>query len=60
MNKDNNQTNKTILNVGFCETNSEWLDRVINELADESTNKMNFDIICSQSLNYQYALKKYP
>ena len=47
MNKDNNQTNKTILNVGFCETNSEWLDRVINELADESTNKMNFDIICS-------------
>lgn len=58
MNKDNNQTNKTILNVGFCETNSEWLDRVINELADESTNKMNFDIICRQSLKLSIGFQK--
>ena len=46
MNNEDNQTNKTIVNVGFCETNSEWLDRIINELANESTNKINFDILC--------------
>ena len=46
MNNEDNQTNKTIVNVGFCETNSEWLDRIINELANESTNKINFYILC--------------
>ena len=58
MNKDNNQSNKNILNVGFCETNSEWLERIINELADESTNKMNFDIICRQSLKLSISFQK--
>ena len=24
---------KTILNVGYCETTSEWLNRIITELA---------------------------
>ena len=53
MNNEDIKTNKTIVNVGFCETNSEWLDRIINELANEKTNKINFDIICSQQLNLQ-------
>ena len=47
MNNKENQAQKTRVNVGFCETNSEWLDRVINELADINNNKINFEIICS-------------
>ena len=47
MQNNTNQSNKTILNVGFCETNSEWLERIIKELADEKNNKISFDIICN-------------
>ena len=47
MYNEENQVQKTTVNVGFCETNSEWLDRVINELADINNNKINFEIICS-------------
>ena len=33
---------KTILNVGYCETTSEWLNRIITELADENKNFVVF------------------
>ena len=37
---------KTILNVGYCETTSEWLKRIINELADENKNFVDMSVIC--------------
>ena len=46
MTKEKNQTPKTILHVGYCESNSEWLDRVINELADENRNFVDFQVLC--------------
>ena len=39
-------TVKTFINVGYCETNSEWLNRIIIELADESKNCMNLSVLC--------------
>ena len=47
MDQKDNQSPKTIVNVGFCETSSEWLERIISELADESRNKVSFDMICN-------------
>ena len=38
---------KTIINVGYCETTTEWLNRVITELADEDKNFLDFSVICS-------------
>ena len=38
---------KTILNVGYCETTSEWLNRIITELADENKNFVDLSVICS-------------
>ena len=38
MNKEKAKLQKTILNVGYCETTSEWLNRIITELADENKN----------------------
>ena len=35
MNKEEKAKQKTILNVGYCETTSEWLNRIITELADD-------------------------
>ena len=40
-------TSKTILNVGSCESNSEWLNRIINELADENNNFVDLSVICA-------------
>ena len=37
---------KAILNVGYCESTSEWLKRIITELADESKNFIDLSIIC--------------
>ena len=45
MNKEETAKQKTILNVGYCETTSEWLNRIITELADE--NKVRWD--CKQN-----------
>ena len=44
-----NETNqqKTILNVGYCETTSEWLKRIITELADENKNFIDLSVICA-------------
>ena len=44
--KKENLPSKTILNIGFCETNSEWLNRIITELADEDRNFVNLEVIC--------------
>ena len=38
---------KTILNVGYCETTTEWLNRIITDLADEDKNFLDFSVICS-------------
>jgi len=47
MNKEETAKQKTILNVGYCETNSEWLNRSITELADENKNFVDLSVICA-------------
>ena len=47
MNKEAKANQKTILNVGYCETTSEWLDRIIIELADENKNFIDLSVICA-------------
>ena len=47
MNKDKTTNQKTIVNVGYCETTSEWLNRIINELADENNNFVDLSVICA-------------
>jgi|TARA_Y100000287_G_C13979677_1_gene237459 hypothetical protein len=47
MNKEKTAQQKIILNVGYCETTSEWLNRVITELADENKNFVDLSVICS-------------
>jgi len=47
MNKEKKAEQKTICNVGYCETTSEWLDRIITELADENKNFVNLSVICA-------------
>ena len=47
MKKQETAKKKTILNVGYCETTSEWLNRIITELADESKNFVDLSVICA-------------
>ena len=47
MNKKESAKQKTILNVGYYETTSEWLNRIITELADESKNFVDLSVICA-------------
>ena len=47
MKKEETANQKTILNVGYCETTSEWLKRIITELADENKNFIDLDVICA-------------
>ncbi len=47
MNKEETTMQKTIVNVGYCETTSEWLNRIITELADENTNFVDLSVICA-------------
>ena len=47
MNKEEKAKQKTILNVGYCETTSEWLNRIISELADENKNFGDLSVICA-------------
>ncbi len=47
MNKEKKVNQKTILNVGYCESTSEWLNRIIIELADEKKNFIDLSVICS-------------
>ena len=46
MNKEETSMQKTFLNVGYCESTSEWLNRIITELADESKNFVDLSVIC--------------
>lgn len=47
MQKKISTNKKTILNVGYCETTSEWLNRIIKELADEKKNFVDLSVICA-------------
>ena len=47
MNREQTKNQKTILNVGYCETTFEWLKRIITELADENKNFVDLSVICS-------------
>ena len=47
MNTEQTTKQKTILNVGYCETTSEWLKRIITELADENKNFIDLSVICA-------------
>ena len=47
MNNYKNLTTKTVINVGCCETTSEWLERIIIELADESKNFVDLSVLCA-------------
>ena len=44
--KEEKVKQKTILNVGYCETTSEWVNRIITELADENRNFVDFSVVC--------------
>ena len=44
--KEDTKKQKTILNVGYCESTSEWLSRIITELADEDKNFVDLSVIC--------------
>ena len=47
MKKEETTNQKIILNVGYCETTSEWLNRIITELADENNNFIDLSVICA-------------
>ncbi len=47
MHKERTTKQKTILNVGYCETTIEWLNRIITELADENKNFVDLSVICA-------------
>ena len=45
--RNEEKTTKTVVNVGYCESNAEWLNRIMTELADESKNFVDLSVICS-------------
>ena len=47
MQKEVTSNQKTILNVGYCAPTSEWLNRIITELADENKNFVDLSVICA-------------
>ena len=47
MNNEEMPKQNTILNVGYCESTSEWLNRIIKELADEDKNFFDLSVICA-------------
>ena len=47
MKKEKTTKQKIILNVGYCESTSEWLNRIITELADENNNFVDLSVICA-------------
>ena len=47
MKKEKTTKQKNILNVGYCESTSEWLNRIITELADENKNFVDLSVICA-------------
>ena len=47
MGKEEKTSTKTIVNVGYCESTSEWLNRIMTELADESKNFIDLSVMCT-------------
>ena len=47
MRNEDKKLTKTIVNVGYCESNSEWLKRIMTELADESKNFVDLSVLCA-------------
>ena len=47
MRKEEKTTKKTFVNVGYCETTSEWLNRIMTELADEKKNFVDLSVLCA-------------
>ena len=47
MKNEEKTTKKTVVKVGYCESNSEWLSRIISELADESKNFIDLSVLCA-------------
>ena len=47
MKNEEKTTKPTFINVGYCESNSEWLSRIITELADESKNFVDLSVLCA-------------
>ena len=47
MRNEEKSNQKTIVNVGYCESNSEWLNRIMTELADESKNFVDLSVLCA-------------
>ena len=47
MRKEEKTPTKTIVNVGYCESTSEWLNRIMRELADESKNFVDLSVLCA-------------
>ena len=47
MSKEEKASTKTIINVGYCESTSEWVNRIMRELADESKNYVDLSVLCS-------------
>ena len=47
MRNEEKTSTKTIVNVGYCESTSEWLNRIMRELADESKNFVDLSVFCA-------------
>ena len=47
MKNQENVTSKTVVNVGYCESTSEWLNRIMVELADENKNFVDLSVLCA-------------
>ena len=47
MKNQEKETSKTVVNVGYCESTSEWLNRIMKELADESKNFVDLSVLCA-------------
>ena len=47
MNNEEKRISKTVINVGSCESTSEWLNRIMTELADESKNFVDLSGLCA-------------
>jgi len=47
MKNEEKATSKTVVNVGYCESTSEWLNRIMADLADESKNFVDLSVLCA-------------
>ena len=47
MRNEEKSSTKTVVNVGYCESTSEWLNRIMTELADENKNFVDLSVLCA-------------